>query len=117
MISSRGKALSPEIKKITVSVKQYFDRIKLTPTEPSAKRTADALGLGIAPVKRIMADFNRDPNLLDKPKPMRGRPVHSVNASHQESVRSYILVPGLGAYISVTQRIAAQWLTCLFFYG
>ncbi|WP_457551843.1 hypothetical protein [Desulfobacula sp.] len=90
MISSRGKALSPEIKKITVSVKQYFDRIKLTPTEPSVKRAADALGIGIATVKRIMADFNRDPNLLDKPKQMRGRPVHSVSASHQESVRSYI---------------------------
>jgi transposase len=37
-----------------------------------------------------MADYNRDPNLLDKPTKMRGRPVHAVSASHQESVRSYI---------------------------
>jgi len=90
MISSRGKALSPEIKKLTVSVKQYFDQEKLTPAEPSVKRTANALGIGVATVKRIMADYNRDPNLLDKPAKMRGRPVHAVSASHQESVRSYI---------------------------
>jgi transposase len=102
MISSRGKALSPEIKKITVSLKQYFDRIKLTPTEPSVKRTADAIGIGIATVKRIMADFNRDPNLLDKPKQMRGRPVHSLDASYQESVRSYIRAANSnGEYITL----------------
>ena len=90
MISSRGKPLLPEIKKLTVSVKQYFDQKKLAPAEPSVKRTADALGIGIATVKRIMADYNRDPNLLDKPTKMRGRPVHAVSASHQESVRSFI---------------------------
>jgi len=89
-MSSRGKPLSPEIKKITVSVKQYFDQKKLTPAEPSVQRTADALGIGVATVKRIMADYNRDPNLLNKPTKMRGRPVHAVSASHQESVRSYI---------------------------
>jgi transposase len=90
MISSRGKALSPNTKRLIVSAKQYFDNNKLTPKEPSAKRTADALGIGIATVKRVMADYNRDPNLLDKPKEMRGRPVHAVSASHQEIVRSYI---------------------------
>jgi len=90
MISSRGKALSPEIKKLVVSAKQYFDNNELTPKEPSVKRTADVFGIGIASVKRIMADYNRDPDLLDKPKEMRGRPVHAVNASHQEIVRSYI---------------------------
>ena len=59
MISRRGKPLSPEIKKLTVSVKQYFDQIKITPKEPSVKRAADALGIGIATVKRIMASYNR----------------------------------------------------------
>ncbi len=90
MISCRGKPLTPEIKRLTVSVKQYFDRNKLTPAEPSVKRTADAIGIGVATVKRIMADYNHDPNLLDKPTKMRGRPVHAVSASYQESVRSYI---------------------------
>ena len=90
MISCRGKPLTPETKKLAVSVKQYFDRNRLTPAEPSVKRTADALGIGIATVKRIMADYNRNPNLLDEPTKMRGRPVHAVSVSYQESVRSYI---------------------------
>lgn len=47
MVSFRGKPLTSEIKKLTVSVKQYFDRNKLKPTEPSVKHTADALGIGV----------------------------------------------------------------------
>ena len=90
MVSCRGKPLSPEIKKLTVLVKQYFDRNKLTPSEPSVKRTADALGIGVATVKRIMADYNRDPGLLDKPAKLRGRPIYAVSVSYQESTRSYI---------------------------
>ena len=90
MISCRGKPLTPETKKLAVSVKQYFDRKKLIPAEPSVQRTADALGIGVATVKRVMADYNRDPNLLDEPTKMRGRPIHAVSVSHQESVRSYI---------------------------
>jgi hypothetical protein len=76
MVSCRGKPLTSEIKKLTVSVKQYFDRNKLTPVEPSVKRTANALGIGVATVKRIMADYNRDPGLFDKPAKMRGRKNH-----------------------------------------
>ena len=102
MISSRGKALSPEIKRFIVSAKQYFDNNKLAPKEPSVKRTADAFGIGIATIKRIMADYNRDPNLLDKPIKMRGRPVHAVSASHQEIVRSYIRTANSnGEYITL----------------
>ncbi len=90
MISSRGKPLTPETKKLTVSVKKYFDKVKITPTEPSVKRTAEALGIGVATAKRIMADYNRDPSLLDEPAKMRGRPVYAVSASHQEAVRAYV---------------------------
>jgi transposase len=90
MSSSRGRPLTPETKKLVVSVKQYFDRNKFKPMEPSVKRTADAFGIGIATVKRVMADFNRDPKLLDEPAKMRGRPVHAVSASYQETVRTYV---------------------------
>ena len=90
MISCHGKPLTPEVKKLTVSVKQYFDQIEITPAEPSVKRTADALGFGVATVKRIMADYNRDPNLLDEPAKIRGRPDYAVSASHQEAVRTYV---------------------------
>jgi len=90
MISRRGKPLTSDIKKMTVSVKQYFDQIKVEPAEPSVKHTAGALGIGVATVKRIMANYNRDPKLLDEQTKMRGRPTHAVSASHQEAVRTYI---------------------------
>ncbi len=90
MASCRGKALTPEVKKLVISVKQYFDKNKFEPIKPSVNRTADSLGIGIATVKRILADYNRNPNLLDKPTKMRGRPAHAVNVSHQESIRAYI---------------------------
>ena len=53
MISSRGRPLTPETKKLLVSVKLYFDGKRFRPAEPSVKRTADALGIGIATVKRV----------------------------------------------------------------
>lgn len=90
MISSRGRPLMPETKKLVVLVKKYFDRNKFKPMEPSTKRTADALGIGMATVKRIMADYNHDPKLLDEPAKMRGRPVYAVSGSYQETVRAYI---------------------------
>jgi len=90
MTSIRGRPLTPETKKLVVLIKQYFDRNKFKPMEPSTKRTADALDIGIATVKRVMADYNRDPKLLDGPAKMRGRPAHAVSASYQEAVRSYI---------------------------
>ena len=88
--SCRGKPLTPEAKNFVVLIKKYFDRNKFEPMVPSTKRTADALGIGEATVKRIMADYNRDPNALYKPPKMRGRPSHSVHKSNQESVRNYI---------------------------
>lgn len=90
MISCRGKPLSPELKKTVVTVKEYFDKNKLLPLKPSTERTADVLGIGLATVKRIMADYTRDPTLLNEPVKMKGRPGHSVDASHQEAVRAYI---------------------------
>lgn len=88
MDSRRGRALTPEAKKLTVSVKHYFDQAKIEPYEPSVKRTAEALGIGIATVKRIMANYNRDPKLLEEPVKKRGRPDYAVNISHLEAVRT-----------------------------
>jgi len=103
MISRPGKPLTPEIKKIVVSIKQYFDQNELKPMEGSAKRTADALGIGIASVKRIMANYNRDPKLLDEPSKLRGRPAHAVSNSHQEAVRAYIRsANSRGEYITLS---------------
>ena len=90
IMSCRGKPLTSEFKNHIVSVKAYFDRSRIKPRVASALRTAEALGVGVATVKRVMADFNRDPSLLDNPCKMRGRPVHAVDSSHQGSIRTYI---------------------------
>lgn len=92
MSHTKGKPLSSEVKKFIVSVKQYFDRNKADfgQTELSAQMTADALGIGAATVHRVMADYNKDPSLLDKVTQRRGRPSYSVNASHETAVRSFI---------------------------
>ena len=57
---------------------------------PSVERTADAIGIGLATVKRIMADYNRNPDLLAEPAKTRGRPSHAVGFSSQGAVRSHI---------------------------
>jgi len=90
MNSIQGKPLTPEVKKIVVSIKQYFDRNRFQPSVPSTKRTAEALGIGLASVKRIMADYSRDPSILDEPTKIRGRPAHSLSTSYQEAVRTFI---------------------------
>jgi len=109
MISSRGKPLTSEIKKLTVSVKQYFDQTKITPAEPSVTRTANAIGIGVATVKRIMADYNRNPSSLDEPAKMRGRPVYAVNVSHQAAVRSYIRsANNKGQHITLKEEYADE---------
>ena len=103
MSYARGKPLTSEFKKNVVSVKKYFDANKFQSTEPSVKRTADALGIGVASVKRIMASYNKDPELLNSPTKIRGRPAHSISISHQESVRNYIRTANKnGEYITLS---------------
>ncbi len=88
----KGKPLCPEEKKLLVSVKQYFDRNRLEfgSSEPAAEMTADALGVGLATVNRVMASYRKDPDSINAPAQMRGRPSYSVDTSHQEAIRAYI---------------------------
>ena len=102
MSSKQGKPLTPEVKRVVVSVKLYFDSIKIKPKELSVKRTADAVGIGIASVKRIMAAYNKDPKSLDVPTKMRGRPAHLVGETNQEIVRNYVRTANQnGEYITL----------------
>ncbi len=90
MSSAQGKPLTPDVKKLIVLMKHYFDRKDQKKAKSSAEHTADAAGIGVATVKRIMADYNRNPNLLDKPPSIRGHRSYAVNISHQERVRQYV---------------------------
>ncbi len=90
MSSIQGKPLTPEVKKLIVSIKHYFDLNDPKTAKSSTERTADAAGIGVATIKRIMADYNRNSNLLDNPPSIRGRRSYAVNISHQERVRQYV---------------------------
>jgi transposase len=89
---TKGKPLEPGEKRAIVSVKGYFDRNKteLGLTESSVQLAADALEVGVSTVKRVMADYRRDPSLLDKQPEPRGRPNYAVDCLHEEAVRSFI---------------------------
>ena len=104
MESIQGRPITPEVKKLIVSVKHYFDRNKseIRKTNSSVQLTADAFAIGVATIKRVMADYNRDPELLEKPPNYRGRPSFAVSASNEEKVRSYIRQANQkGQYISL----------------
>lgn len=104
MSSVRGKFIIPEIREVAVNVKKYFDHNKKTfgVQESSTQMTADAIGIGLASVKRIMADFKKDPCLLDKPPLLRGRPAYGVDASYESIIRSYIRESNKnGSYITL----------------
>ena len=88
----RGKALAPDVKKLIVSVKLYFDRFKSNKevSASSVQRTADAVSVGVGTVKRIMADYSRNPDLLEQSPSDRGRKSYAIDASYQEKVRAYV---------------------------
>lgn len=94
-MGTQGSPLSADFKKAIVAVKGYFDRCKQSPGEEEgttiAQRTADALDIGIATVRRVMADYNRKPDFTDKDKVVyRGRPSRSIPESLQTITRQYI---------------------------
>lgn len=88
-----GSPLPPEYKKAIVCVKHYFDRTKSDLEELSSsnvERTAHALEVGIATVKRVMADYNRNPDLLDNASARRGHPPRIIADSLQALTRDYV---------------------------
>lgn len=104
-MGQQGRALSVEAKKAVVQLKQYFDRIKADPTElscSSAERTAHALDVSLKTVDRILAEFNRDPELLEKSFKYKGRPGYVVPDALQSEIREYIRNANReGAYITL----------------
>lgn len=104
MSYSQGKPLHPEVKKVVVSLKEYFDRNKseLKIQDSSTQMVADAIGIGLATVNRTMASYRKDPKSIEEPPQPRGRPTYAVDASYQEIVRSYIRSANLqGVHITL----------------
>jgi len=88
----KGKPLCPSVQKFLVSVKQYFDRNKseFGSSESAAQMTANALGVGLATVNRVMASYRKEPSSINAPPKVRGCRAYSVKVSHIDTVRAYI---------------------------
>jgi transposase len=100
----KGKPFGAEGKRLLVSVKDYFERnqAEFGVNESAAQMTADALGIGLATVNRVMANYRTDPESIHTPPQMRGRRAYSIDASYQEQVRSYIRQANLeGSHITL----------------
>lgn len=104
VLIANGRPLCPEEKMFIVLLKEYFDRnkIQLTVRDSSAQMVADALGIGLATVDRVMANYRKDPNNFHAPTPPKGRPEYAIDSSCQEAIRSYIRSANLqGQYITL----------------
>ena len=82
---TKGQVLEPREKHAIVVVKKYFDRMRkdyMLP-ESSDQMTADALEFGLSTVRRVLADFNKDPALLVKSPAPKGRPNHIIDSFYE----------------------------------
>ncbi len=104
-MGSQGKPLTAKDKETIVTLKKYFDRTKGDQKEhsgPSVQRVSNALDLGIATVKRTMADYNRGVNFVDQEEIHRGRPPRVLSSSMQTITREYVRKANReGAYITL----------------
>jgi len=93
-VATQGSPLTPELKRAIVLLKDYFDRTKGDAREQdcsSAQRAANALGVGLATVKRGMADYNRNPDVLAREVSLhRGRPPRALADALQTITRDYV---------------------------
>ena len=90
-MAMRGSPLTPEFKRAIVLLKDYFDRTKDDVRERACSRTeraANALGVGLATVKRVMADYPRSPSVLERGESLRrGRPPRAIADALQTITR------------------------------
>jgi transposase len=105
MVMGQGKSLTPEEKRVIVTLKKYFDRTQKDLQEhryPSVQKVANALGFGITTVKRILADYNRGIDFGVMEQEFKGRPQRLLSDSIQTVVRDYIRKANKeGAYITL----------------
>lgn len=109
-MSQQGKQLAPEVADVVVHLKHHFDEErkagKTVPTKDSAGRTAAALGIGVATVKRIMARHGRGETFRPARRP--GRPPGAVSAGLQPVVRAFIRAENLSGMRVSVERVRAH---------
>jgi len=95
LMSFQGKQLSTEMTETVVRLKEYYDNErkteKLVSTKNAAGRTAKSLGIGIATVKRIMANYRKnDETVVVHVKQRPGRPPSRICPIMQPIIREFI---------------------------
>ena len=106
-MSFQGKQLSEEITEFVIRLKEYHDDErkagKFVPTKDPAGRTAKAIGLGVATVKRIMARYAQNGEKIVVRVPQRpGRPPSRISPNIQPVVRQFIRTENLdGRRVSI----------------
>jgi transposase len=108
-MSQQGKQLSSEVVDLVIHLKQHFDQERkadrIVSTRNPAGRTAEALGIGSATVKRIMARHARGETAQPAQRP--GRPPGDVCVGVQPAVRAFIHAENLvGRRVSL-ERVRA----------
>ena len=89
-MSFQGTQFSPEMRKLIVNTKMFFDdfRKKYDLEQQSSFLTAKALGIGEATVKRVMAAFNKSgENGLSNITDAREKPPFALSEGLEPSVR------------------------------
>ncbi|MCP4461095.1 MAG: hypothetical protein GY816_24205 [Cytophagales bacterium] len=92
-MGTQGKPLTPEKKEAIVALKKYFDRTRdddLEQMSPGVERVENASGIGIATIKRVMADHNRGVDFTNQDPVYRGRPQRLLSDSMQAVTRDYV---------------------------
>ena len=93
-MAMRGSPLTPEFKRAIVLLKDDCDRTKDDWRERACSRTeraAKALGVGLATVKRVMADYPRSPSVLERGESLRrGRPPRAIAEALQTRTRDAV---------------------------
>lgn len=94
-MSFQGVEFTPEMRKMVVNVKQFFDNAKKTRDDlkrPASKLAASALNVSESTVKVIMAAYRKkgDAGLVYSKSEQRGRPSYAVEAGIEPLVRQFI---------------------------
>lgn len=110
-MSFQGKQLPAEMVEAIVRLKNHYDEEKksgdFVSTKDAAKRTADSLGIGLATVKRIMAQYKKDSDeVVVRIKERPGRPPSSICPVAQPIVREFVRTENLGGRRVSIDRIS-----------
>jgi transposase len=94
-MSFQGVEFNPEMRKMVVNVKHFFDSTKKTPnnlTRPASQLTASALNISESTVKVIMAAFNKkgEEGLNSSKFQQRGRPTYTVESGIEPLIRQFV---------------------------